>query len=87
MGSAIYITYIAAAILAGPNWGLAAKSYGLYHIYLLVLLILTMIIGVVGATIAPWQMFYIQAAIVEKEVTLKNLKYSKIRCNRRSISL
>lgn len=37
-----------------------------------------MVIGVIGTTIAPWQMFYIQASVVEKGVSLKNLKYSKI---------
>ncbi|MCE7697444.1 MAG: divalent metal cation transporter, partial [Methanobacterium paludis] len=37
----------------------------------------TMLIGVVGTTIAPWMMFYIQSSVVEKGVSLKNLKYSK----------
>ena len=32
VGSAIYITYIASAILAGPNWGLAAKSLVIPHL-------------------------------------------------------
>ena len=77
VGSAIYITYIASAFLAGPNWGLAAKSLVIPHLSANTAY-LTMIIGVIGATIAPWQMFYLQAAIVEKEVTLKNLKYSKL---------
>ena len=37
-----------------------------------------MIIGVVGTTIAPWMMFYIQSSVVEKGIILKNLKYSKL---------
>lgn len=77
VASAIYVTYIAAGILAGPNWGLAAKSLVLPHLMVSTAYI-TMVVGMIGATIAPWQMFYIQAAIVEKEVTLKNLAYSKI---------
>ena len=77
VASAIYVTYIAAGILAGPNWGLAAKSMVLPHLMVSTAYI-TMVVGMIGATIAPWQMFYIQAAIVEKEVTLKNLAYSKI---------
>jgi Mn2+/Fe2+ NRAMP family transporter len=38
----------------------------------------TMIIGLVGTTIAPWMMFYIQSSVVEKGISLKNLKYSKL---------
>ena len=38
---------------------------------------ITMVIGVVGTTIAPWMMFYIQSSVVEKGISLKNLKYSK----------
>ncbi len=77
IGSAIYISYILSAILAGPNWGLATKSLIIPHLSAN-LAYITMVLGVVGATIAPWQMFYLQASIVEKEVTLKNLKYSKL---------
>jgi Mn2+/Fe2+ NRAMP family transporter len=77
VGSAIYITYIASAILAGPNWGLATKSLIVPHLSSNIAYI-TMVVGVVGATISPWQMFYLQGAVVEKEVSLKNLKYSKL---------
>ncbi len=77
VGSAIYVTYIASAILAGPNWAFTAKSFVLPHLTANAAYI-TMAIGVVGATIAPWQMFYLQGAVVEKSVSLKNLKYSKL---------
>lgn len=33
---------------------------------------------VIGATIAPWQQFYLQASIVEKGSSPKHLKYSQI---------
>jgi Mn2+/Fe2+ NRAMP family transporter len=36
-----------------------------------------MIIGIVGTTIAPWMQFYLQSAVVEKGVSLKNYKYSR----------
>jgi Mn2+/Fe2+ NRAMP family transporter len=77
VGSAIYITYIASAILAGPNWGLAAKSLVVPHLSSNIAYI-AMVVGVIGASISPWQMFYLQGAVVEKEVSLKNLKYSKL---------
>ena len=77
LASALYISYIAAGLLAQPNWTLAAKNIIFPQLSLSTAYI-TMVIGVIGTTIAPWQMFYIQASVVEKGVSLKNLKYSKI---------
>jgi Mn2+/Fe2+ NRAMP family transporter len=37
-----------------------------------------MIIGLVGTTIAPWMQFYLQAAIVEKNIALKDYKHSRL---------
>jgi Mn2+/Fe2+ NRAMP family transporter len=37
-----------------------------------------MLIGVVGTTIAPWMMFYIQASVAEKGVPRKYLNYSRL---------
>jgi Mn2+/Fe2+ NRAMP family transporter len=56
---------------------LAAKSLVIPHISTSTAYI-TMVIGLVGTTIAPWMMFYIQSSVVEKGISLKNLKYSKI---------
>ncbi|AEG19301.1 Nramp family divalent metal transporter [Methanobacterium paludis] len=74
--SAIYLTYIVAGYLAHPDWGLAIKSVLVPQISLDPTYI-TMVIGLVGTTIAPWMMFYIQSSVVEKGISLKNLKYSK----------
>ncbi|MFZ0441381.1 MAG: Nramp family divalent metal transporter [Methanobacterium sp.] len=77
LASSLYLSYIVAGVLAGPNWGLAAKSVLMPQISLSTAYI-TMIIGIVGTTIAPWMMFYIQSSVVEKGISLKNLKYSKV---------
>src|SRR5678810_658953 len=37
-----------------------------------------MVVGLVGTTIAPWMQFYLQASIVEKGVTKRDLKASRI---------
>jgi Mn2+/Fe2+ NRAMP family transporter len=37
-----------------------------------------MIIGLVGTTIAPWMQFYLQSAVVEKGVKIKNFAYSRL---------
>jgi NRAMP (natural resistance-associated macrophage protein)-like metal ion transporter len=77
LASSLYLSYIVAGFLAEPNWGLAAKSVIMPQISLSTAYI-TMVIGMVGTTIAPWMMFYIQSSVVEKGISLKNLKYSKI---------
>jgi NRAMP (natural resistance-associated macrophage protein)-like metal ion transporter len=77
LASSLYLSYIVAGVLAGPNWGLAAKSVLMPQISLSTAYI-TMVIGIVGTTIAPWMMFYIQSSVVEKGISLKNLKYSKV---------
>ena len=72
VASFIYITYIAAGILAKPDWIQATlhtvKPPGrelFQHDYLF------MTITVIGTTIAPWMQFYLQASVVEKGKTLR----------------
>ncbi|UTB33778.1 MAG: divalent metal cation transporter [Methanobacterium sp. ERen5] len=77
LASCLYFSYIIAGFLAGPDWGMAAKSLIMPQISLNTAYI-TMVIGMVGTTIAPWMMFYIQSSVVEKGISLKNLKYSKL---------
>ena len=77
IASAIFITYIFAGFLAHPNWGEVAKatfipSFSTNSQYL------AMFVGLVGTTIAPWMQFYIQSAIVEKGITVKDYAYSRI---------
>ena len=63
----LYLSYVFSALLAKPDWLLAAKETVLPHPqfnseYLL------MLTSLVGTTIAPWQFFYLQASFVEKKV-------------------
>jgi NRAMP (natural resistance-associated macrophage protein)-like metal ion transporter len=80
IASAFYIAYIIAGVLSRPDWHLAMvetvklpprsvwsdKSY----IY--------MTVGVIGTTIAPWMQFYLQASIVDKGVTVRQYKTSRL---------
>jgi Mn2+/Fe2+ NRAMP family transporter len=78
--SAFYLAYIASGILAHPDWKAAAlstvtrpesagfRNYGY----------LSLIVGLAGTTIAPWMQFYLQASIVEKGVTARQYKASRI---------
>ncbi|HXY24221.1 MAG TPA: Nramp family divalent metal transporter [Candidatus Acidoferrum sp.] len=63
----LYLSYVFSAVLAKPDWLIAAKHTVLPNLkmesgYLV------MLTGLVGTTIAPWQFFYLQAGFVEKKV-------------------
>ena len=62
-----YLSYLFSALLAKPDWMLAARMTAIPSIHFDVsyLVILT---ALVGTTIAPWQFFYLQASFVEKKV-------------------
>lgn len=76
LASALYLSYIVAGFLAHPDWSLAAQNM-IFPQLSFDTAYLTMVIGLVGTTIAPWMMFYIQSSVVEKGISLQNLKYSK----------
>jgi NRAMP (natural resistance-associated macrophage protein)-like metal ion transporter len=78
--SFFYITYIFAGFLAKPAWTSALLAtvvppdrHILFHKEYLY-----MAIAVVGTTIAPWMQFYLQSSIVEKGVTRRDYKLSRI---------
>jgi len=73
----VYLSYIISGIIVHPNWHDVARAMVLPRItpnaaYLL------MTIGVIGTTISPWMQFYIQSAVVEKGVKIKDYPYSRI---------
>jgi NRAMP (natural resistance-associated macrophage protein)-like metal ion transporter len=72
----IYFSYIFSGYLARPDWGEVARalvvpSFSFDSSYLVIL------VGVIGTTIAPWMQFYIQSAVVEKGITVKDYAYTK----------
>jgi Mn2+/Fe2+ NRAMP family transporter len=71
-----YVTYIVAGFLAKPDWGAIGESL-VAPSFKLSTESLGMMIGLVGTTIAPWMQFYLQAAIVEKNIPLKDYKLSR----------
>ena len=77
--SFLYVAYIVTAVLARPDWLHAGRKIfaaprltdlrSRDYLYLSV--------GIIGATIAPWQQFYLQASIVDKGTKQADLKYSQ----------
>ena len=81
LASFFYIAYIIAGALAKPEWLEALLNTvkpPTHKVYWTNSTYLYMIIGMVGTTIAPWMQFYLQASIVEKGVTARHYKTSKI---------
>lgn len=69
----IFGTYIVSAFMAAPPWGevlvaTVKPTFNLQPSYLL------MVVGIVGTTIAPWMQFYLQSAVVEKNVQVEHYK-------------
>ncbi|MDE1162039.1 MAG: Nramp family divalent metal transporter [Acidobacteriaceae bacterium] len=78
--SFLYVAYIVTAALAHPNWSFAMKETlrlprlhdlkGSSYLYLSV--------GMIGATVAPWQQFYLQASVVDKGAGKSKLRYAQL---------
>jgi len=72
----VYVTYVISAVLARPPWGEVLRaavtpSFELDRPYV------TLVIGLVGTTVAPWMQFYQQAAIVDKGLGVRDLRYAR----------
>jgi NRAMP (natural resistance-associated macrophage protein)-like metal ion transporter len=72
-----YASYPLSCFLAHPDWraALIRTAVPSFHFdsgYLY------MLIGVVGTTIAPWMQFYLQSAVVEKGIKVKNYVHSRL---------
>ncbi|MDP9269287.1 MAG: Nramp family divalent metal transporter [Acidobacteriota bacterium] len=80
VASLFYIAYIIAGVLAGPDWREAVKATlqppprhlltNPSYVY--------MMVGIVGATIAPWMQFYLQASVVEKGTTVRQYRAARL---------
>ena len=72
--SVFLLSYIVSAVMAKPHWseiGMAlikptmhfnGESLG-------------MVLGIIGTTIAPWMQFYMQSAVIEKRIKVKDYKF------------
>ncbi len=77
VASGLYFTYILSGAMAHPPWGTVMKELVVPNFtasgdYI------AMVIGLIGTTIAPWMQFYIQSAVVEKGITVKEYGYSRM---------
>ncbi len=73
----VYIAYIISGFLVRPDWKLAMID-SVRPVILFDSGYLNMLIGMVGTSIAPWMQFYLQAAVVEKGVTAREYRESRV---------
>ena len=78
--SFLYVAYIVTAALAHPSWGSAVRqtlrlprAHDLRNSEYLFLSV-----GIIGATVAPWQQFYLQASVVDKGASASKLKLAQL---------
>jgi NRAMP (natural resistance-associated macrophage protein)-like metal ion transporter len=74
--SAILAAYILAGLLAGPEWGAAARGLVVPGLSLNRDAILAAT-AVVGTTLAPWGLAFIQSYAVDKRLTPADLRYER----------
>jgi Mn2+/Fe2+ NRAMP family transporter len=73
--SVLLLSYVISAVMGKPDWGEIGSSiiqpkmdFDAGSI--------SMVIGIVGTTIAPWMQFYMQSAVIEKGLKIKDYKYT-----------
>ena len=73
--SVALLSYVVSAIMGHPNWGEVGSAIINPHMQYDFGYIST-IIGLIGTTIAPWMLFYMQAAVIEKKLKPEDYKYT-----------
>jgi Mn2+/Fe2+ NRAMP family transporter len=71
--TAVFLAYIAAALLAQPNWTAVATSITSPNLGGISAAELLLVVAVVGTTVTPYMQFYLQSAVVEKAVGIEEL--------------
>lgn len=71
-----YGTYIMSGFLAKPDWN-AVKLNVLSPEFKFSAGSFGMLIGLIGTTIAPWMQFYLQSAVVEKNIKVEDYKHCR----------
>lgn len=77
VASGFYAAYIVSAIAVEPDWELAVRS-AIWPVLKADRSYIAVILGLVGASVAPWMQFYLQAAIVEKGIGPKEYRHTRV---------
>jgi Mn2+/Fe2+ NRAMP family transporter len=72
--SVFLLSYIVSAIMGKPDWGHIGTSI-IHPEIKMDFSYLSIVIGIIGTTIAPWMQFYMQSAVIEKGLKIKDYKF------------
>lgn len=72
-----YIAYVVVGFLVKPDWMSVVSAVGSPTIRMETSF-LVMLVGLVGTTIAPWMQFYLQASVVDKGLSVRNLYAARV---------
>lgn len=72
--SVCLLTYVISALMGHPHWDKIGQSIIRPQVDMNFSSI-AMVVGIIGTTIAPWMQFYMQSAVIEKGLKMKNYKY------------
>jgi Mn2+/Fe2+ NRAMP family transporter len=75
--AAVFVAYVVAGLAVGPDWGDAARGL-LVPTTPLDRGALTVLVAVVGTTLAPWGLSFIQSYAVDKKLTTADLPYERV---------
>ena len=73
----VFVTYIIAGVMVGPDWGEALFDTVVPHIHATPQY-LSLLVASVGTAIAPWMLFLAQSNVVEKNARAEDLPYQRI---------
>ena len=74
--SLVFLSYIAAALLARPDW--AQVSHGFVPRLHPGTAYLLMLVGLIGTTISPYMQLFIQSAVAEKGITMEEYPLERL---------
>jgi NRAMP (natural resistance-associated macrophage protein)-like metal ion transporter len=75
--SCVFVTYIVAGIMVGPDWGAAARDT-LIPQFVNDPRYFSLLVANIGTTIAPWMIFLAQSNVVEKNAREDDIPYQRI---------
>lgn len=75
--SAVFVAYIGAGILAGPDWGAAIRGTFVPSMPLTSEAVLVAV-ATLGTTLAPWGLTFIQSYAVDKRLGVESIRYERI---------
>jgi NRAMP (natural resistance-associated macrophage protein)-like metal ion transporter len=75
--SSVYLTYIASAVLAKPDWAQVARGALVPALHVKTPGWMAAVVGLIGTTISPYMQFFLQSAVVEKGSRPKDLPLAR----------